>query len=178
MVGPLAERLARRGVEPDVVTWTGLVLGVACGAAAWRHWWAAASVLWVVASVCDLVDGPMARSLGRSGGRGARLDTVCDRVVDAAPLVGLAGGGTHTAAALCALVLVWTPAVVGQLGDRRGVAARGGPMGRPQRAVVTLAALAVPPVCALALWVLAVGAALTSVVRLVRLRRRVAAATA
>jgi CDP-diacylglycerol---glycerol-3-phosphate 3-phosphatidyltransferase len=82
--------LARRGVDPDVLT----LLALACSLAslpliAWGR--LVQGALCVAAGGClDVLDGRVARLRGRASAAGAVLDSVVDRLADAAPFAGLA----------------------------------------------------------------------------------------
>ena len=84
---PFAALLLRRGVSPDAVTLVGTA-GVMAGALVFypvgQFFWGTVVITLFVFS--DLVDGNMARQLGRSSRWGAFLDSTLDRVADAADL--------------------------------------------------------------------------------------------
>src|SRR6266545_2581852 len=100
--------LLRAGVSPYAATLLAFVLALlAAGALAAGHEWSAALVggglLTQIASIVDGVDGEIARASLRASPAGAFLDSVLDRIADAALLVGLAlaaGLDTPTWAAL------------------------------------------------------------------------------
>jgi CDP-L-myo-inositol myo-inositolphosphotransferase len=102
--------LLRAGVSPDAATLLAFVLALlAGGALAAGHEWSAAlvggGVLTQIASIVDGVDGEIARASLRASPAGAFLDSVLDRIADAALLAGLAlaaGLDTPTWAALAA----------------------------------------------------------------------------
>jgi len=82
--------LFRWRLNPNALTVLGLaisLLGAACFAQGEFRWGAAAVAL---GGLCDLVDGVVARHLGRQTRFGAFLDSSLDRVVDAALLSALA----------------------------------------------------------------------------------------
>lgn len=81
---PIARALLRAHVSPDAVTIAG-TLGVALAALIWaaRGQWIIATVVITLCAFTDLIDGSMARQLGRSGRFGAFLDSTMDRVADA-----------------------------------------------------------------------------------------------
>ncbi len=91
MLAPFINLFIRLGVSPDAVTVVG-TLGVSAGALVffpqgmlWQ------GVLVVTAFVfSDLVDGAMARKMGRTDDFGAFLDSTLDRVADAALFGGVA----------------------------------------------------------------------------------------
>ena len=103
---PFAAFLIRRGVSPDTVTLLGTA-GVVAGALVFypmgEFFWGTVVITLFVFS--DLVDGNMARQLGRSSRWGAFLDSTLDRVADGAIFGGFAlwyaGGGDDIA--LCAV---------------------------------------------------------------------------
>jgi CDP-diacylglycerol--glycerol-3-phosphate 3-phosphatidyltransferase len=88
----LARGLLRIGLRPNHITLLGMAVTVGAGVlvAAGKAWWPWAAGLIVVAGACDLLDGTMAKigaGLSRFGGV---LDSVCDRVSDAAIYLGAA----------------------------------------------------------------------------------------
>jgi choline kinase/phosphatidylglycerophosphate synthase len=102
--------LLRAGASPNAATLFAFLLALlAAGMVAAGHEWSAAlvvgGVLTQIASVVDGVDGEIARASLRASPAGAFLDSVLDRIADAALLAGLAlaaGLDTATWAALAA----------------------------------------------------------------------------
>lgn len=91
VVDPLARALLRAGLGPDAVTVGGL-LGVVV-ASLWffpRGQFLAGTLVVTLFVLSDLLDGAMARQQERSRPWGAFLDSTCDRVGDAAVLLGIA----------------------------------------------------------------------------------------
>lgn len=90
LLTPIARTLLRLGVGPDAVTVVG-TLGVCAGALAFYprgvFFWGTVVITLFVFS--DNLDGTMARMQGRSGPWGAFLDSVLDRLGDAAVFGGL-----------------------------------------------------------------------------------------
>ena len=88
---PFAAFLIRRGVSPDTVTLLGTA-GVIAGALVFyprgEFFWGTVVITLFVFS--DLVDGNMARQLGRTSRWGAFLDSTLDRVADGAIFGGFA----------------------------------------------------------------------------------------
>jgi CDP-diacylglycerol--glycerol-3-phosphate 3-phosphatidyltransferase len=84
MVLVLARPLARRGVQPDVVTWSSLWLaGLVLALAAVGGWWAVcAAVLMVASALLDSLDGGLAVLEDRQTAWGYVLDSVVDRCSD------------------------------------------------------------------------------------------------
>jgi phosphatidylglycerophosphate synthase len=86
-----ARPLAARGVAPDVVTAWGVLVSaaVAAIAGAGGRWPLAAAVVVVVAGLLDNLDGAVAILAGRTSRWGFVLDSLADRLSDAAYLVAL-----------------------------------------------------------------------------------------
>ncbi|GHH75671.1 CDP-alcohol phosphatidyltransferase [Streptomyces sulfonofaciens] len=195
---PFAAFLIRRGVSPDTVTLLGTA-GVVVGALVFfprgEFFWGTVVITLFVFS--DLVDGNMARQLGRSSRWGAFLDSTLDRVADAAVFGGLAlwYAGRGNDDILCAVTLFCLAS--GQVvsytkarGESIGLpVAVNGLVERAERLVVTLVAaglaglhkFGVPGIQVLlpiALWAVAVGSLVTLVQRVVTVRKEAAEADA
>lgn len=195
---PFAALLIRLGVSPDAVTLTGTG-GVIAGALVFyprgEFFWGTIVITLFVFS--DLVDGNMARQLGRSSRWGAFLDSTLDRVADGAIFGGLAlwyaGGGDDNV--LCAVTIFCLAS--GQVvsytkarGESIGLPVNvNGLVERAERLVISLVAcglsglhmFGVPHIDVLlpiALWIVAVGSAVTLVQRVVTVRREAAEADA
>lgn len=109
---PVAALLVKLKVSPDAVTVIG-TLGVAAGALIGyplgELFWGTLVITFFVFS--DIIDGLMARMLGRSGKWGAFLDSTLDRVGDGAVFAGIVvwfytGGNNHFIAVMALLCLV------------------------------------------------------------------------
>ncbi|WP_370592997.1 phosphatidylinositol phosphate synthase [Streptomyces sp. NBRC 110028] len=195
---PFAALLIRLGVSPDAVTLTGTG-GVIAGALVFyprgEFFWGTVVITLFVFS--DLIDGNMARQLGRSSRWGAFLDSTLDRVADGAIFGGLAlwyaGGGDDNV--LCAVTIFCLAS--GQVvsytkarGESIGLPVNvNGLVERAERLVISLVAcglsglhmFGVPHIQVLlpiALWIVAVGSAVTLVQRVVTVRREAAEADA
>jgi CDP-diacylglycerol--glycerol-3-phosphate 3-phosphatidyltransferase len=85
----IGRRLAKWNVSPDAVTYLGLVLtiGVAVLAALGEIRWA--GVAYIVAAVCDALDGTLARVSGKGSRFGAFLDSTIDRFEESIVFLGL-----------------------------------------------------------------------------------------
>ncbi|MFG2647525.1 phosphatidylinositol phosphate synthase [Streptomyces sp. NPDC048436] len=188
---PFAAFLIRRGVSPDAVTFIGTA-GVVAGALVFfprgEFFWGTIVITLFVFS--DLVDGNMARQLGRSSRWGAFLDSTLDRVADSAIFGGLAlwyaGSGDDNV--LCAVsIFCLSSGQVVSYTKARGEAiglpvAVNGLVERAERLVITLVAaglaglhkFGVPGIDVLlpiALWAVAVGSFVTLVQRVVTVRK-------
>ncbi|MFI0152335.1 phosphatidylinositol phosphate synthase [Streptomyces lydicus] len=195
---PFAALLIRIGVSPDAVTLIGTG-GVVAGALVFyprgEFFWGTIVITLFVFS--DLVDGNMARQLGRSSRWGAFLDSTLDRVADSAIFGGLAlwYAGRGDSLMLCAMAIFCLAS--GQVVSY--TKARGEAIGLPvdvnglveraERLVITLVTcglsglhkFGVPGVEVLlpiALWIVGIGSAVTLGQRVVTVRRESAEADA
>ncbi|WFB06579.1 CDP-alcohol phosphatidyltransferase family protein [Streptomyces sp. LX-29] len=195
---PFAALLIRLGVSPDAVTLVGTG-GVITGALVFypqgEFFWGTVTITLFVFS--DLVDGNMARQLGRSSRWGAFLDSTLDRVADGAIFGGLAlwyaGNGDDNALCAVAIFCLASGQVVSYTkarGESIGLPVNvNGLVERAERLVISLVAcgfsglhkFGVPHVDILlpiALWIVAVGSFVTLVQRVVTVRREAAEADA
>ncbi|MET7640538.1 phosphatidylinositol phosphate synthase [Streptomyces sp. NPDC005438] len=188
---PFAAMLLRWGVTPDAVTLIGTA-GVVAGALIFypigEFFWGTVVITLFVFS--DMIDGNMARQLGRSSRWGAFLDSTLDRVADAAIFGGLAlwYAGRGDDLVLCAVTLFCLAS--GQVvsytkarGESIGLPVNvNGLVERAERLVIALVAcglsgfdkFGVPGIHVLlpvALWVVAVGSIVTLGQRVVTVRR-------
>lgn len=85
-----ARRAASAGLGPDVVTATGLVVGIGACVAAGYAVWPLALALWLVNRALDGLDGALARVGGGGSDLGGFLDFVADFVVYGGFVVGVA----------------------------------------------------------------------------------------
>ncbi len=143
----VARVLARWNVSPDWVTNLGLLLtiGVAALAAVGELRWA--GVAYVVAALCDAVDGALARVSGKGSRFGAFLDSTIDRFEEAAVLLGLIiyyariGGKWEVPVILAATVGSLMVSYTRARAESVGVACREGLMTRPVRVLIVIAGM-------------------------------------
>ena len=192
MLAPFINLFIRLGISPDVVTVVG-TLGVSAGALVffpqgmlWQ------GVLVVTAFVfSDLVDGAMARKIGRTDDFGAFLDSTLDRVADAALFGGVACYFAWQTEDRLYLVLSLVILAMGAVtsyarakADVLGYDAKVGIAERPDRLVGLLVPmffadlLDLPILLHISLWVLAVAATVTVVQRIWVVRRQALARAA
>ncbi|AIY00593.1 hypothetical protein ART_0994 [Arthrobacter sp. PAMC 25486] len=183
---PVAALLVRLKVSPDAVTIVG-TLGVAAGALIGyplgELFWG--TVVITVFVFSDIVDGLMARMLGRSGKWGAFLDSTLDRVGDGAVFAGIViwfytGGDNRfiAAMALTCLVLGSIVSYAKARAEGLGMTANVGIAERSDRLVVVLVAtglvgLGIPEaVLAVVLVLLAIASLVTVFQRIGTVRRQ------
>jgi CDP-diacylglycerol---glycerol-3-phosphate 3-phosphatidyltransferase len=172
---PVGRALARAGVNANVLTVTGLavtLVGVGVIVAGAPRWGA---VIVAVGVLADMFDGAVARVRGTAGPFGAFVDSVTDRVSDAA-LLGAAAWLVRDDAltffvALCALAGAQLTSYIRAKAEAVGWHATVGIFERAERVVILVLAffLGLVPY---ALWLLAVGALITVAQRLWVVRRQ------
>jgi CDP-diacylglycerol--glycerol-3-phosphate 3-phosphatidyltransferase len=89
-LGAPGQALARLGVEPDTLTYLSLACSLASAPLLATGRFPEGALAVAVGGCLDALDGMVARAQGRASAAGAVLDSVVDRLSDAAPLAGLA----------------------------------------------------------------------------------------
>jgi CDP-diacylglycerol--glycerol-3-phosphate 3-phosphatidyltransferase len=149
LLGPAVEGLAALRITPNMVTFFSLVPALLAAVAAGFGWFGLACVLATMSSLCDLVDGVLARRTGVASDAGEVLDAAVDRYIEFLFLAGVAVYyRTHwmvlslTLAALFGSFMVsYTTAKA----EAMGVEPPRGSMRRAERAVYLLAAAGLTP---------------------------------
>jgi CDP-diacylglycerol--glycerol-3-phosphate 3-phosphatidyltransferase len=186
MLAPFVNLFIRLGISPDVITVVGTV-GASAGALVffpqgmlWQ------GVLVVTAFVfSDLIDGAMARKLGRASNFGAFLDSTLDRVADAALFGGMvlffawqAEDRLYLVVTLVCLVMGSVTSYARAKGEQLGYDAKTGLAERPDRLVGLLVPaffgdlFGVPVIYEVALWLIAVLSTITVIQRILKVRRQ------
>ena len=185
-LAPFIRLFLRLGISPDAVTLVG-TLGVSAGALVffpqgmiWQ------GVLVITAFVfSDLIDGQMARTLGRKDMFGAFLDSTLDRIADAAIFGGIAlyfawiaEDRLYLALSLVVLAMGAVTSYARAKADHLGFDAKVGIAERPDRLVGFLVPaffadlLDLPILLHLSLWLLAIASTVTVVQRIWVVRRQ------
>lgn len=86
---PGARSLNRLGVTPNVATLLGLALSIVSAVLMAMGALALGGIVLLASGVLDMMDGALARLTGRASRGGALLDSVADRVAEAAVLLGV-----------------------------------------------------------------------------------------
>jgi CDP-diacylglycerol--glycerol-3-phosphate 3-phosphatidyltransferase/CDP-diacylglycerol--inositol 3-phosphatidyltransferase len=192
MLAPFVNLFIRLGISPDVVTLVGTA-GVSFGAL----WFFPRGMVWqgvlfITAFVfSDLIDGAMARKVGRKDDFGAFLDSTLDRIADGALFAGLAlYFAWHTDSrlyvVLCLVVLVMgaVTSYARAKADHLHYDAKVGIAERPDRLVGMLVpaffadVLDLPVLLEISLWALAIAATVTVAQRIWVVRRQALARAA
>lgn len=187
MLMPFVKLFIRLGISPDTVTLVGTV-GVVAGALIFLplgHLLIGVLVITVFA-FSDLIDGKMARELGRDSTFGAFWDSTLDRIGDGAVFGGLAlyFAGTqgdsylYLCVSLYCLVTGSVTSYARAKAESLGMDARGGLAERADRLVAILVftgfsdILDLPVLLYGTLWVLAFANTYTVVFRILKVRRQ------
>jgi CDP-diacylglycerol--glycerol-3-phosphate 3-phosphatidyltransferase len=189
-LAPFINLFIKLGISPDAVTLVG-TLGVAAGALVFfPQGWLWQGVLVVVAFVfSDLIDGAMARKIGRTDTFGAFLDSTLDRIADAALFGGMAlffawqtEDRLYLVLSLVCLVMGSVTSYARSKGEQLGFNAKTGLAERPDRLVGLLIPtffgdlFGLPILYEVALWLIAVLSTITVVQRILLVRRQALAA--
>jgi phosphatidylinositol phosphate synthase len=170
---PAGHALAKAGFTANSLTVIGLAGSVSAGVLIASGHARVGGLLSLLSGLPDMLDGAVAKATGRNSRRGAFLDSVVDRLSDAAVLAGIIWLGIASnqprIAVLAAMVMALSLIVsyVKARAESLGYECNVGIAERPERVVVLGIALLVGHVLA-GLWVLVVAAAITVVQRVMR----------
>jgi CDP-diacylglycerol---glycerol-3-phosphate 3-phosphatidyltransferase len=170
---PAGHALAKAGFTANSLTVIGLAGSVSAGVLIASGHARVGGLLSLLSGLPDMLDGAVAKATGGSSRRGAFLDSVVDRLSDAAVLAGIVWLGIASneprVAVLAAMVLALSLIVsyVKARAESLGYECNVGIAERPERVVVLGVALLVGHVLA-GLWVLVIAAAITVVQRIMR----------
>jgi CDP-diacylglycerol--glycerol-3-phosphate 3-phosphatidyltransferase len=190
ILDPVAGGLIKVGLTPDAVTLIGTV-GVSA-TALWffpRGQFAIGVAVMLLFIFSDMLDGAMARKLGRSGPWGAFLDSTLDRIADGFVFGALliwavrSESDATVAAALICLVSGMVISYARARAEGLGMTCNVGIAERTERLVLVLLAafiygLGVPYVLPAALWILAVLSVITVFQRIIHVHRQAASLAA
>ena len=185
----IARRVARTllrpvgSIDPNAVTFTGCLLNGVAAYLVFHEWFLAASIVFLLGSLLDAMDGAIAKVTGRVSAFGGFLDSTLDRVSEGLVLGGIALMYANRAdvdllpiaacfaAVACSYLVSYTRAKAESL----GVQCKGGLASRVERVVVLTLGLLLahwwPKSLDYAVGVLAVTAALTVVQRVIHVHR-------
>jgi CDP-diacylglycerol--glycerol-3-phosphate 3-phosphatidyltransferase len=185
-LAPFINLFVKLGISPDVITLIG-TLGVSTAAlVCFPQGWLWQGVVVVTCFVfSDLVDGAMARKVGRTDLFGAFLDSTLDRIADAALFGGMALYFAWQAEDRLYLVLSLVCLAMGSVtsyarskGEQLGFNAKTGLAERPDRLVGLLVptffgdVFGIPWLYEIALWLIAALSTITVVQRILLVRRQ------
>jgi CDP-diacylglycerol---glycerol-3-phosphate 3-phosphatidyltransferase len=143
----IAVTLARWRISPDGVTLIGLLLTVAVASLAGLGLFRWAGILYILAAVCDALDGTVARISGKTSRFGAFLDSTIDRFEESIVFLGLvvyyarAGGPVEIPLLLLVTVSSLMVSYTRARAEGLGIECNVGFMTRPPRVAVTIVGL-------------------------------------
>ncbi|MDQ6915112.1 MAG: CDP-alcohol phosphatidyltransferase family protein [Actinomycetota bacterium] len=179
-------RLIESRLTPNAISLTGFVLNVVAAVLVWQRWFFLGGVAFVVGSVMDMLDGRYSRMSGKGTPFGAFLDSTLDRMEEGIVLTAVAAyfAARHDELAVAGVVV----AVLGSLmvsytrarAEALGVECKVGFASRAVRVVILSAGLLFAKGASLgdfellkpAVFVLAVLAAITTLQRIIHVRRQ------
>jgi len=172
-VDRLAALVASTGIPPNVITWSALVLNLWAGILFASGRFAAAGGMMILAGLCDLLDGPVARLQGRVSLFGGFLDSILDRYDDLILFLGVLVFYARVnrfldvfvagAAMAGAVMISYARARAESLAPKFEV----GFWDRPERIVLMILA-ALTNRMPVALWILAIGSNITVIHRILQ----------
>lgn len=171
VLDPIALAIAKTGLTPNALTALGFLGSLGAAALLAHGQKLAGGLVILLAGAMDLLDGALARTTGRASTFGAILDSVSDRLSEAAVLAGLLFYYSDRAArqevmliyaALAGSLLV---SYVRARAEGVGLALRQGLFTRPERVIILAVGLIIDQVTVV-LWLLAVLTNLTVLQRL------------
>src|SRR6202167_5003543 len=169
----IAALVAATGIPPNVITWSALILNFWAGILFAAGRFAAAGGMMILAGLCDLLDGPVARRQGRVSMFGGFLDSIFDRYADLILFLGLLvyyanvnrfGNAMLTDAAMADSVMV---SYAKARAESLVPSAEVGFWERPERLVLMILG-ALTNRMVFVLWILAIGPNITVINRIIR----------
>jgi CDP-diacylglycerol--glycerol-3-phosphate 3-phosphatidyltransferase len=162
----LAALIAPTGIPPNVITWSALFLNLWAGILFAAGRFAAAGGMMILAGLCDLLDGPIARRQNRVSIFGGFLDSILDRYADLILFLGLLVYYTRVNRFLYAVLVATAMAGAVMVSYAKARAeslvpkSEVGFWDRPERLVLMILGALVNRM-PLVLWILAIGSNLT-----------------
>ncbi len=149
---PMVRLLARLGVTPNMISWTGFIISTVAAILAGSGMLTAAGIVSLIGGGLDMFDGALARMTGTASKFGALLDSSLDRFGEAVLLAGIItyyateGNITNVAIAAAALMGSFMVSYVKARAEGLNIACDVGFFTRPERVVVLGLGLMLGPV--------------------------------
>jgi phosphatidylglycerophosphate synthase len=146
---PIFRLVLASGVPAMAITYLAALLGIAAGAAIAAGRFAIGGWLFLFSGIMDTMDGRLARQRNEVTPAGAAVDSVLDRYVDTAMLIGLGWYYRESWVLLLVLFAMLGTSVVPYIrakGEGLGVAIKDGVMQRAERMLYLGGAVAVSPI--------------------------------
>jgi CDP-diacylglycerol--glycerol-3-phosphate 3-phosphatidyltransferase len=147
IIDAMVRGLARSHINPNVLTFMGLLMNIGCGVLFGYGMFFKAGLLMILANIFDMFDGQVARLRGRVTRFGAFFDSVIDRYSDVIVFVGImVFYARNTAAHSTLLVALTGLALVGSVmisysrarAESLDIACKVGFLERPERVVLLI----------------------------------------
>jgi len=124
---PIGKALAKLRLTPNIVTGLSIVVAVCSIYFFYMKNMLMAFILVLLAGVLDILDGALARALGKTSKLGTLLDNTADRVVEGVIIIGLiVSGAVSSILAATALLAMFLPSYIRARGEAEfKVGARG-----------------------------------------------------
>ena len=174
---PVIKGVSQSGISPDTLTLAGLALNIGAAYVIAMGHFLPGGLLVLVAGLCDLLDGALARFINKTSKFGALFDSLADRISEAALFFGLlvwymlGGSAMGVMLAFAALIGSFLVSYVRARAEGLGLECKVGLFTRPERVIVLIIGLVVNQVT-IALWVVVVFAYITVIQRVVYLRQQ------
>ncbi len=152
---PLWKLILRSGLPANALSLLSAMLGASSGVAVAAGRFALGGWLFLASGILDVMDGRIARTRQQAGPAGAALDSVLDRYVDSAMLMGLAWYYRDTWVLLPVLLAFLGTSLVPYVrarGEGLGINLRGGAMQRLERVLFLGVGVALSPILEAALF--------------------------
>lgn len=172
----LVPKLRLLGVTPNLLTVIGMGITAAGALLVAAGLLIPGGIVLVLAAVFDILDGAVARVTGKVYRYGAFLDSTADRYAEGFTFIALLyyflfndGAKPHTVEAMLVIAALQGSLLVSYVRARAqslGFVCDGGILARPERVLLVVVGLIIPPLLLVALWVLAVLTNLTAVQRI------------
>ncbi len=172
----LVVRLGLVRLTPNALTMIGMAITTLGAVLVGAGWLVPGGVVLLLAALFDILDGAVARETGKVYRYGAFLDSTVDRYAEGFTFIALlyhfVFGAPSTTARVASLLVI--AALLGSLlvsyirarAQSLGFACEGGFLARPERVLLVVIGLIVPPLLLVVLLVLAVGSNLTALQRI------------
>ena len=181
---PLSNALGRTSISPNMLTVLGLLLSVGSAVLIWYGYYVTAAIVFTIGSLCDMLDGAVARLSEKVTPMGAFLDSTFDRVGEGVMLTAIAlayardGNLWMVGASFATMIGSFLVSYARARAEALGLDCKVGLMTRPERlALIGLGLLlqrfGVLPVV---MYILAVLTAITVLQRILHVRKQFGAA--
>ncbi|MFC1998487.1 CDP-alcohol phosphatidyltransferase family protein [Chloroflexota bacterium] len=171
---PIARFLVKTKVTPNILTVTGFLLNFVVAILIGYDILLAAGLVLLFSGLFDMLDGALARALGKTSKAGAILDSVLDRFSEGAVLIGLVVYYLYASPSNVGVILVFVTLIGSMMVSYARAKAEGlridckvGFFTRPERVILIAAGLIFSSALIYILWVLAIGTMATALWRLI-----------